>query len=220
MHGGFGEAAEGSPPHWLGRILVADADERPRRSRPAEERSTTVPRTSPGSVGSPYSPIRRAPSLRHLRLRPGGGPPAEGVFVWNELATSDIDAAKKFYGEVFGWSSRDMDMGDGMTYTIFEAPGGGDVAGGMPLTEEMKSHGVPPNWLSYLGTDDVDASADKAKELGATVHMPPTDIPEVGRFSVLQIRPARRSPCWASAGITPRHRAWRRLDAVRTRATL
>ena len=85
------------------------------------------------------------------------------MFVWNELATSDIDAAKKFYGEVFGWSSRDMDMGDGMTYTIFEAPGGGDVAGGMPLTEEMKSHGVPPNWLSYLGTDDVDASADKAE---------------------------------------------------------
>ncbi|MBA3717852.1 MAG: VOC family protein, partial [Actinobacteria bacterium] len=56
----------------------------------------------------------------------------------------------------------------------------------MPLTDEMKSHGVPPNWLAYLGTDDVDATTERAKELGATVHMPPTDITEVGRFSVLQ----------------------------------
>ena len=55
----------------------------------------------------------------------------------------------------------------------------------MPLTEDMKSHGVPPNWLVYIGTEDVDASAGKAKELGATVHMPPTDIPNVGRFAVL-----------------------------------
>ena len=45
---------------------------------------------------------------------------------------------------------------------------------------------MPPNWLSYLGTDDLDATTGKAAELGATVHMEPTDIPGVGRFSVLQ----------------------------------
>jgi uncharacterized protein len=74
-----------------------------------------------------------------------------------------------------------------MIYTIFERPGGGEAgaAGCMALTEEMKSNNVPPNWLVYIGTEDVDASADKAKELGATVYMPPTDIAEVGRFSVL-----------------------------------
>ena len=65
-------------------------------------------------------------------------------------------------------------------------PSGGDVGGGMPLTEDMKKNGVPPNWLSYLGTDDVDATTAKAKELGATVWMEPTDITGVGRFSVLQ----------------------------------
>jgi uncharacterized protein len=187
MHGGFGEAAEGSPPHWLGHVLVADADDAAEKIKAGGGTIYYGPADITG-VGrfAVFADPQGAVASAFASATPAEGPPAEGVFVWNELATSDIDAAKKFYGEVFGWSSRDMDMGDGMTYTIFEAPGGGDVAGGMPLTEEMKSHGVPPNWLSYLGTDDVDASADKAKELGATVHMPPTDIPEVGRFSVLQ----------------------------------
>jgi predicted enzyme related to lactoylglutathione lyase len=45
---------------------------------------------------------------------------------------------------------------------------------------------APPHWLAYLGTDDVDASTARAKELGATVFVEPADIPGVGRFSVLQ----------------------------------
>jgi uncharacterized protein len=114
------------------------------------------------------------------------GPPAEGTFAWDELATSDVGGAKKFYGDIFGWKSRDMDMGGGMVYTIFERPGGGDAGGCMALTEDMKSNNVPPNWLVYLGTEDVDGTTGKAKELGATVFMPPTDIPNVGRFAVLQ----------------------------------
>jgi predicted enzyme related to lactoylglutathione lyase len=45
--------------------------------------------------------------------------------------------------------------------------------------------GAPPSWIGYVAVDDVDASTDKAKALGGAVHVPPTDIPEVGRFAVI-----------------------------------
>jgi predicted enzyme related to lactoylglutathione lyase len=186
MHGGFGKAEGGSPPHWLGHVLVDDVDETAEKVKAGGGTIYYGPADIP-NVGRfvIFADPQGAALSAFASSTPPEGPPAEGVFVWNELATSDIDAAKKFYTDLFGWSSRDMDMGDGFVYTIFEASGS-DVGGGMTLTEEMKSHGVPPNWLSYLGTDDIDASTEKAKELGATVHMPPTDIPNVGRFSVAQ----------------------------------
>ena len=58
-------------------------------------------------------------------------------------------------------------------------------AGGM--FEIQKEWGeVPPNWVVYFAVDDCDASAEKATSLGAKVLSPPTDVPEIGRFSVLQ----------------------------------
>jgi uncharacterized protein len=186
LHGGFGEANEGTPAHWLGHVAVEDADETAQKVKAGGGTIYYGPEDIP-EVGRfvIFADPQGAVVSAFASSAPSEGM-GEGVFVWNELATSDIDAAKTFYGDVFGWTTRDMDMGGGMTYTIFERPGGGDAAGGMPLTEDMKSHGVPPNWLSYLGTDDVDATTDKAKELGATIHMPPTDIETVGRFSVAQ----------------------------------
>ena len=70
-----------------------------------------------------------------------------------------------------------------MTYTMFQNGGGTDVGGCMQLMEGMQA---PPHWLVYIGTDDVDATTARAKELGATVHVEPADIPNIGRFSVLQ----------------------------------
>jgi predicted enzyme related to lactoylglutathione lyase len=112
----------------------------------------------------------------------GDGELGEGVFVWDELHTSDPAAAKSFYGEVLGWTARDEDMG-GFTYTIFQNRAGTDVAGCSQLRE-----GEPgTNWLVYIGTDDVDATTARAQELGATVLAGPMDIPnDIGRFSVLQ----------------------------------
>ncbi len=109
--------------------------------------------------------------------------PAEGVFVWDELMTTDVEAAKRFYGEVVGWESREMDMGNNFVYTLFVA-GGVDRAGCMPRPEGAEE--MPPVWLTYLGADDVDATVEKAKGLGAAaVVMEPTDIPTVGRLAVI-----------------------------------
>lgn len=116
------------------------------------------------------------------------GFPAPFTFCWDELMTTDPAASGAFYEKVFGWTQRPVDMGGGMIYTLLDRPGfktpKGDPgsAGGM-----MKS---PPDmpfsaWLAYVGVDDCDRVTEHAKRLGATVMMPPTDIPDVGRFAAL-----------------------------------
>jgi predicted enzyme related to lactoylglutathione lyase len=110
-------------------------------------------------------------------------PPAVGTFCWNELMTGDVAKARAFYCGLLGWSTEEMDMGEMGTYTIFKQ-GEMQVAGMMALPAEG-GEGVPPHWMSYIAVADVDASTKKAQDLGASVCVPPTDIPNVGRFSVI-----------------------------------
>jgi predicted enzyme related to lactoylglutathione lyase len=106
-----------------------------------------------------------------------------GRFIWYELMTPDLEAAKRFYHAVVGWTASEMPM-EGGAYTVFEAAGAG-VGGVMPLSEEHAAQGIPPNWTAYICVDNCDASAEKAKALGGHVLNPPTDIPTVGRFAVI-----------------------------------
>lgn len=181
MHGGFMAAQGGAPSHWLGHVLVEDVDETARRAEAAGGRLLFGPHDIP-EVGRFALIADPQGATVSAFASEGEAPPSEGVFVWDELHTSDPQAAKSFYGEVFGWSARDQDMG-GMTYTIFQRAGDTDVAGCMQLEEGMQA---PPHWLVYIGTDDIDATTARAKELGATVHVEPADIPNIGRFSILQ----------------------------------
>jgi predicted enzyme related to lactoylglutathione lyase len=106
-----------------------------------------------------------------------------GRFVWYDLMTTDLAAATAFYDRVVGWNSRDAGM-PGPTYMLFNR-GELPVAGAMQLTDEMCSAGARPGWMGHVGVDDVDASAAKAVELGGRIHVPPQDIPGVGRFSII-----------------------------------
>ena len=102
--------------------------------------------------------------------------PTPGKFCWNELITPDPEAAKKFYGELFGWEADDMPMGE-MTYTMFKPPGASspeDMVGGM-VQSPMPD--MPPHWLSYVAVDDVAATLGKAAALGATVVTEVTELP-------------------------------------------
>ncbi len=110
-------------------------------------------------------------------------PRSHGSFVWHELMTSDIDAAQAFYEKAVGWTGKSAGM-TGMDYRIFSA-GETMVAGLMSIPEEAAKMGVPPNWTGYVGVADVDASTAKIKALGGKVYKEPTDIPGVGRFSVV-----------------------------------
>lgn len=105
-----------------------------------------------------------------------------GAFSWCELMTSDVEAAKHFYGSLFGWELEQADV-TCMPYTLIKA--GGTPIGGIMATPPQ-AEGVPPHWGSYVTVDDVDATAKLAEALGAQMCMPPTDIPGVGRFCVFR----------------------------------
>jgi predicted enzyme related to lactoylglutathione lyase len=109
-------------------------------------------------------------------------PNSHGRFVWYELATTDTASAKAFYADVMGWGAQDASMA-GHAYILFTA-GGVPVSGLMSLPEEARNSGFRPSWLGYVSVDDVDATAARIKELGGALHVPPTDIPNISRFSV------------------------------------
>jgi predicted enzyme related to lactoylglutathione lyase len=106
-----------------------------------------------------------------------------GDFVWYELLTSDADAAARFYGAVTGWQNRPAE-GASNDYRIFRI-NGTDVAGFMTLPAGAAASGMRPCWLGYIGVTDVDAIAADIVQAGGAQHMPPTDIPGIGRFAML-----------------------------------
>lgn len=108
---------------------------------------------------------------------------SHGCFVWYELTTTDMEAAKAFYATVVGWGTRDASM-PGMPYTVFTA-GEAPVCGMMELPKDARQMGERPMWIGYVCVDDVDATADRIKHLGGVVHVPPQDVLDVSRFSVV-----------------------------------
>ena len=105
-----------------------------------------------------------------------------GAFGWFELMTTDVEAAKTFYKGLFGWEYETVPIPEA-EYTIVKVDGVA-VAGIMGQPEESK--GMPPSWDIYITVDDVDATVKSVTELGGKVLRPAFDIPEVGRFCVLQ----------------------------------
>lgn len=108
-----------------------------------------------------------------------------GAFCWVDLATTDQESAKKFYGEIFGWTSNEYPMEGGLTYSMMQL-GGKDVAGISLMQPEQKDMGIPPYWSSYISVRNADDATVKAKENGATVLAGPFDVFESGRMSVIQ----------------------------------
>jgi predicted enzyme related to lactoylglutathione lyase len=109
----------------------------------------------------------------------------DGVFTWVDLATTDTEAARSFYTELFGWRAKDMETDMGTVYTMFQLEGK-NVAGVGQMDAEMQAQGMPPVWTSYVKHDDVDAVAARVSDAGGTVMMPPFDVMEEGRMAMAQ----------------------------------
>lgn len=105
------------------------------------------------------------------------------TFVWYELTTSDAPAAAAFYQAVFGWTLKDAAMPE-LQYSLASA-GNTEVAGIMALPPEAANAGAPPCWTGYISVPDVDAHAQRVTLAGGMVYVPPTDIPNIGRFAVV-----------------------------------
>jgi predicted enzyme related to lactoylglutathione lyase len=108
-----------------------------------------------------------------------------GAFSWTDLATTDQDGAKQFYGQLFGWSAVDFPIDENTTYSMMQIDGK-DVAAISPQPQQQRDAGVPPLWNSYVTVESADAAADRAQKLGATVHAPAFDVMDVGRMAVIQ----------------------------------
>jgi uncharacterized protein len=108
-------------------------------------------------------------------------------FFWYELLAADDAAAAKFYGDVVGWDARDSGMTDktGVKYTLLFVNETNAAGGLMKLPEDAKAMGARPSWVGYVLSENVDADADRVKQLGGKVLRPPGDIPGVGRFAVV-----------------------------------
>lgn len=102
----------------------------------------------------------------------------QNPFVWHDLMTTDIKAAKAFYGKVVGWTYQDQ--GPDYEVTLVDNHG----TGGM-MTMPPHLIGMPPFWSGYIYTPDVDAACVKLKSLGGTVHREPWDISGVLRMAVV-----------------------------------
>lgn len=107
---------------------------------------------------------------------------AHGVFCWNELSTNNLEAAKHFYSELLGWTLH-QSATTSMPYIEIEAAG--RRIGGMYQQSPETGPPMPPHWMAYVAVDDVDGVAARVESLGGKVVVPPMDIPNVGRFSVI-----------------------------------
>ncbi len=108
-----------------------------------------------------------------------------GTFSWADLSTTDQDAAKRFYGELFGWEATDNPVGDDFVYSMMSI-GGKDAAAISPQPQQQRDAGAPPAWNCYITVDSADDALAKAKELGATVHADAFDVMDAGRMGVVQ----------------------------------
>jgi predicted enzyme related to lactoylglutathione lyase len=107
--------------------------------------------------------------------------PLPGTVCWHELATTDLDAAERFYQPLFGWGVR-IETATGVEYVewlVDHQPVGGALAIGADWGD------IPPHWLCYISVADCDATVAAAATAGGGILKPPFDIPQVGRAAVL-----------------------------------
>ena len=177
--------AQGVPAHWMSYVSVKSADEAAAKAKALGATLLKEP-FDVGDVGR--MSVIQDPTGACFAIWQAGTNSGAGIYnvpntlCWNELATPDTAKAGEFYTGLFGWGKDVKEMGE-MTYTSFinvERPAGGMYK---PTPERGE---ITPNWLAYFAVDDTDAKTSSAKDLGATIVVPPMDIPEVGRFAVFQ----------------------------------
>ncbi|WP_309400396.1 VOC family protein [Cerasicoccus maritimus] len=120
-----------------------------------------------------------------------------GTIGWNEVITPNKEESIAFYTQLFGWTTENMELPGGMTYTMFKQ-GDRPVAGCVQPDQE----GVPASWLQYVSVEDLDETIQKAKSLGASIIMERVDLP-MGSFAVVADPQGATFAFWQSTGDCP-----------------
>ncbi|HYM21015.1 MAG TPA: VOC family protein [Candidatus Kapabacteria bacterium] len=171
----------GIPPHWNVYVSVTNVDESTKKAASLggqilmepfdvmEHGRMSIVKDPTGGMICLWQPVKF----------PGASLVGEnGAFCWWELYTNDIEGAKKFYTSLFGWTT-----GGDANYAEWKNSDGVSIGGMMQIQKEWGE--VPPHWMSYVMVADCDKTAELAKSLGAQVFVGPQDIPNMGRFAVL-----------------------------------
>lgn len=177
---------QGVPPHWGPYVAVESADGTAAKAKQlgAQVIMEAFDVMEHGRMAVIQDPTGAIVSLWQAKKHIGAQVFNEtGALCWTELMTNDTGKAESFYKQLFGWTTETMPMATGATYIMFKK--GDTYAGGMmKIAPQMGP--IPPNWGVYFQVDSVDEAAKKAEGLGAKIMVPPTDIPNMGRFSVIQ----------------------------------
>ncbi|MBQ4814558.1 VOC family protein [Pseudoalteromonas luteoviolacea] len=172
------------PSHWLGYIAVDNVDELAERAKSLGAEIIAGPHDVP-EAGRMV--LLHEPGGANFALWQAGGHVGTkreleaGTPYWYELASQDSAKSEAFYCKLLGWQATHQAM-ENMDYVIFSSDGK-PVAGMLEMTDEWQ--GIPPHWMLYFAVIDCAGIAKQAAELGGQVCVPPTDIPEVGRFAVI-----------------------------------
>ena len=171
------------PPHWATYVTVSSVDDTLSEAESLGGKAAAPPMDVPGvgRIAFLEDPTGAMIALFQPGEHRGSGRQGRvpGAFCWSELATNDVAKAGDFYSKLFDWTTK-TDAGD-PPYTEFRLAGT-SVAGMLALTPR---HGdAPPHWLPYVTVANCETTAAKVSELGGNVIVPPTEVPEVGTFSV------------------------------------
>jgi predicted enzyme related to lactoylglutathione lyase len=178
------ELSQGIPPHWMIYIAVENADA-----------AVTKAQGLGGKILAPAFDVMDAGRMAVIQDPTGaifcpwqankntgiGIAQVHGTLCWADLSTPDPKRASDFYSGLFGWQIF-ADPKDKSGYLHIK--NGEHFIGGVPPAGHRQP-GVPAHWMAYFQVDDVDATANKAKENGAKLHLPPMSMEGVGRMSVI-----------------------------------
>jgi predicted enzyme related to lactoylglutathione lyase len=174
---------EGQPPAWTTYVKVDDAEATAARVRDAGGQVVFEPMQvlDYGTMAIVADPEGSVLGLWQPGVNRGSAITGEhGAPTWSELGTRDPQAAKSFYGDVFGWRFADRSFERG-AYTTIEA--GGSEFGG--ITDRVPE-GTPSHWLVYFAVDDAEAAVSTAKENGGEIPFGPMTMAEVGTIAVIE----------------------------------
>jgi uncharacterized protein len=178
------QRAQHVPPHWMIYITVDNTDAAAAKAQelggtilaPAfdvmDAGRMAVIQDPTGAVFCPWQPNKsNGIQIAHVA----------GTLCWADLSTPDPKRASDFYSGLFGWQLI-TDPKDPSGYLHIK--NGEHFIGGVPPAA-TRQPGVPPHWLAYFSVDDVDASASKAKQMGANLYLAPMTMEGVGRMAVI-----------------------------------
>jgi predicted enzyme related to lactoylglutathione lyase len=177
-------ASTGGAPQWLSYISVASANDAARRATALGGTALMDPFDvlDVGRMALVQDTTGAVLALWEARRHTGAGIIGEtNAMCWNELATTDPRRAEAFYTGLFGWGSGARTAGDA-SYTTFMQDGA--PRGGL-LAIDASCGPVPPHWLVYFAVRDCDGQTALVQSLGGSVRVPPSGVPDVGRFAVV-----------------------------------